>query len=213
MMTPLKRLLDVVGSLVLMIVLSPLFVWLIIRILLRDGRPVFYLSERMKTVDRGFQLVKFRTMTNDNGAAGVAGGDKAHRITENGAMMRAKRLDEIPQLWNIFKGDISFVGPRPELRRYVDARRDLFEHVLKSRPGVTGLATLAYHTREEELLAKCETSEQSDQVYIRRCLPTKARLDLIYARNRNFCYDWQLMLATVFKRVPIRQSRNKASET
>ncbi|KNG93911.1 sugar transferase [Pseudaestuariivita atlantica] len=212
-MTPLKRLLDVVGSLVLMVVLSPLILWCVWRILKTDGRPILYVSERMKTPTKGFQLLKFRTMTVDDKDAGVSGGDKAHRITETGRKLRAKRLDELPQLWNIFKGDISFVGPRPELRRYVEMRPDLFERVLRARPGVTGLATLVFHKREGELLDPCTTPEETEEVYARRCLPAKARIDMIYAENRNFCYDWQLMFASVFKGVSVRQSRSKASDT
>ncbi|MGR3502094.1 sugar transferase [Pseudaestuariivita sp.] len=206
-MTPAKRVFDIVAALALSLLLLPLVLVLSALILLRDGRPIFYVSERMKDPVTPFNLIKFRTMTTDTQDRGVSGGDKAHRITRTGAMMRAKRLDEIPQLWNILRGDISFVGPRPPLRRYVDLRPDLYAEVLKSRPGVTGLATLAFHRREEELLATCATADETENVYVRRCVPTKARLDLIYARNRSLCYDVQLMVATVFRRVPLRKRR------
>lgn len=203
-MTLKKRIFDLVCALGLSVLLAPLTLWVIALILVRDGRPIFYVSDRMKTPTQAFKLYKFRTMTVDKSDKGVSGGDKAHRITKTGQMLRAKRLDEIPQLWNILKGDISFVGPRPELKDYVDLKPELFAKVLKSRPGITGLATLAFHAREEALLEPCKTPEETEAVYVRRCLPVKARLDLIYGANQSICYDFQLMLATVFRRVPIR---------
>ena len=141
-------------------------------------------------------------MTNVATDGGVSGGDKAHRITRTGTVMRRYRLDEIPQLWNILKGDIGFVGPRPPLRRYVERFPELYDEVLKDRPGVTGLATLIFHRTEERLLADCSTPEETEAVYERRCIPVKARLDLIYAKNRNLCLDLRMMVATVFRRIP-----------
>jgi len=174
-----------------------------VAILILDGRPVLYLSERMKTPDQGFTLWKFRTMRPDPGDRGVSGGDKATRITRTGNTLRRYRLDELPQFWNILRGDISFVGPRPPLRRYTDAFPDLYAEVLKSRPGVTGMATLAYHRTEERLLAACKTADETEAVYCRRCVPRKARLDLIYAGRRTLCSDIRLMAATVVRRLPL----------
>ncbi|WP_238366347.1 sugar transferase [Mesobacterium pallidum] len=202
-MTPAKRLLDLASALVLTLVLIPVIAWVAAWILLRDGRPILYVSERMRALGQPFRLVKFRTMTTVATDAGVSGGDKAHRITHTGATLRRYRLDEIPQLWNVFRGDISFVGPRPPLRRYVDMFPDLYADVLKSRPGITGLATLVYHAREERLLARCRTPEETEAVYTRICVPAKARLDLIYQEKRNVCWDFRLMVATVFKRLGI----------
>ncbi|RME18413.1 MAG: sugar transferase, partial [Alphaproteobacteria bacterium] len=113
------------------------------------------------------------------------------------------RLDELPQLWNVLRGDISFVGPRPPDPRYVEMFPELYAEVLKSRPGVTGLATLAYHETEERLLAACKTPQQTEKVYVERCVPRKARLDLIYGRNQTLCFDILLMLHTVFRRLPL----------
>ena len=140
---------------------------------------------------------KLRTMTVVAADAGVSGGDKAARITPTGAWLRARRLDEFPQLFNILKGDLSFVGPRPPLREYVERFPDIYGAVLKSRPGVTGLATLVYHRHEEMLLARCATPEETDAVYARLCVPRKARLDLIYQKHRNICFDIQLVIATI----------------
>lgn len=207
-MTPAKRAMDIICAAGLLILLSPLILGVALAILIKDGRPVLYLSERMTTPDRAFQLWKFRTMRPDPGDRGVSGGDKTSRITRTGGFLRRKRLDELPQLVNILKGDISFVGPRPPLRRYVEMFPDLYAEVLQSRPGVTGLATLAFHKREEALLAPCETPEQTEEVYCRRCVPRKARLDLIYAQDRSVCSDFRLMFATVFKRISLHPGRS-----
>ena len=206
-MTLRKRLFDLIVAALLTVLLSPVIVVVAVLILIRDGRPVFYVSERMRGPDQGFMLWKFRTMRTVARDAGVSGGDKDDRITAMGRFLRRSRLDEVPQLLNILRGDISFVGPRPPLRRYVDQFPALYQRVLQSRPGVTGLATLVYHRTEERLLAQCKTPKDTEAVYTRRCVPAKAKLDLIYARNQSVCFDLRLMVATVFRRVSIRRQR------
>ncbi|MFX0543130.1 sugar transferase [Roseovarius sp. S4756] len=200
-MTPFKRFFDFISAIVLGTVLLPLTLWVAAMILIRDGRPIFYVAERMKTPTKSFGLIKFRTMTVVPHDSGVSGGDKAARLTRTGKMLRAKRLDELPQILNVLKGDISLVGPRPPLRSYVERFPDIYAEVLKSRPGITGLATLYFHQHEEYLLSRCTGAEETDRVYATRCVPRKARIDLIYQRNRSFCYDWEIMLKTVFKRL------------
>lgn len=202
-MTPAKRLLDIVSALFLVVVLAPLWLGVAAVILLREGRPILYRAERMKTPHQAFRLWKFRTMTQAARDTGVSGGDKAARITPTGRWLRRYRLDEIPQLWNVLRGDISFVGPRPPLRRYVEMFPDLYAEVLRARPGITGLATLAFHKREEALLRPCRSAEETEAVYVARCIPVKARLDLIYVRRRNVCYDLKLMFATVFRGISL----------
>jgi lipopolysaccharide/colanic/teichoic acid biosynthesis glycosyltransferase len=92
---------------------------------------------------------------------------------------------------------MSFVGPRPPLRVYVEEHRDLYRHVLRSRPGLTGLATLVFRKQEERLLSACRTAEETDRVYRTRCVPKKARLDLIYQRNRSFLFDLAILGRTI----------------
>lgn len=191
-MTPAKRILDLFFALWISVVLAPVILWLAILVWRRQGRPIFYVSERMKTPEQPFHLWKFRTMTVAENDRGVSGGDKRARITPLGAWMRARRLDEFPQLWNILRGDMSFVGPRPPLREYVEEFPDLYEQVLRARPGVTGLATLEFAHHEARLLARCRSPEETDRVYRRICVPRKARLDLIYLRHRNICFDFVL---------------------
>jgi len=192
-----KRTLDLIFAALLLVLLAPVLAGLLIWLLLKQGRPLFYVAERMKGVDQPFNLWKLRTMDVVGSDTGVSGGDKAARITPTGAWLRRRRLDEFPQLWNILKGDLSFVGPRPPLRDYVERYPDIYARVLKSRPGVTGLATIVYHRHEEALLARCRTPEETDAVYARICVPAKARIDLIYQRHQNLCIDFDLVFQTI----------------
>ena len=200
-MTPAKRIFDLIVALILgaLLIVPILLTMLLIRVM--DGRPVFYVSERMKTPTECFALIKFRTMTVVAEDSGVSGGDKAARITRTGRFLRRTRLDEVPQLWNVLRGDISFVGPRPPLRQYVERFPGIYRAVLRSRPGITGLASVYYHAHEERLLARARTAAETDAIYARACVPRKARLDLIYQRHRTVCLDAAIMLKTVFKRL------------
>lgn len=202
-MTPAKRLVDLVLAVVLMAMLAVPFGLLVLWLWAREGRPVFYVAERMRAPGRPFLLWKLRTMSVVPPEAGVSGGNKAARITATGRLLRRSRLDEVPQLWNILKGDMSFVGPRPPLRLYVERFPALYARVLRSRPGVTGLATLTFHRHEEALLAKCRTSAETDTVYARRCVPRKARIDLIYQRRRSIWMDFRLMWLTFARAVKL----------
>ncbi len=202
-MTPAKRLVDLVLAVVLMALLAVPFGLLALWLWAREGRPVFYVAERMRAPGRPFLLWKLRTMSVVPPEAGVSGGNKAARITATGRLLRRSRLDEVPQLWNILKGDMSFVGPRPPLRLYVERFPALYARVLRSRPGVTGLATLTFHRHEEALLAKCRTSAETDTVYARRCVPRKARIDLIYQRRRSIWMDFRLMWLTFARAVKL----------
>ncbi|MBX7460389.1 sugar transferase [Qipengyuania huizhouensis] len=198
-MTLSKRIFDLICSIGLALILSPLFILIYVWIFLLEGKPVFYVSERMKAPTEAFRMVKFRTMRVVPEDRGVSGGDKSDRITRSGRFLRATRLDELPQLWNVVKGDISFVGPRPPLREYVERFPGIYDEVLKSRPGITGLASLNFSKRERELLSQCKNPEETDLVYCQRCIPRKAELDLIYQRNQNICFDVALMWRTALK--------------
>ena len=198
-MTPTKRVFDVTLAICGAVLFAVPAALLVILLLVFQGRPIFHLAERMKTPDQAFWLWKFRTMHVAVADAGVSGGDKTLRITRIGKALRRSRLDELPQLWNILQGDMTFVGPRPPLRAYVERRPDLYRRVLKNRPGITGLATLVLHQREERLLAACKTALETDAVYLRRCVPIKARLDLIYQRKQTFLLDLAVLSDTVLR--------------
>ena len=196
-MTPAKRLVDLTLALTLALILALPFGLLLLWLLATEGRPLFYVAERMRAPSRPFLLWKLRTMSVVPPEIGVSGGNKAARITATGRFLRRSRLDEVPQLWNVLKGDMSFVGPRPPLRLYVERFPGLYAQVLRSRPGITGLATLFYHRHEEQMLARCRSAAETDAVYARRCVPRKAQIDLIYQRKRNAWMDIRLMALTV----------------
>ena len=192
-----KRLFDIVLALILLLPLS--VVMMIVAVLLAtfEGRPVFYVSERMRAPGQPFRLIKFRTMSEVDEDAGATGAHKAWRITRLGWFLRRTRIDELPQLFNILCGDMSFVGPRPPLREYVERFPRRYAEVLRTRPGVTGLATLIYHAHEDRIMADCHSHEATEAAYYRRCLPTKLRLDMIYQRRRTLALDLWIIVNTM----------------
>ncbi len=199
-----KRLFDIALALILGAILLVPTLLISVWLLVEDGRPIFYVSERMRGPDRPFRLWKFRTMRTAQADGGVSGGDKADRITRAGRILRKLRLDEAPQLWNILKGDMSFVGPRPPLRRYVEMFPALYARVLRVPPGLTGMATLHFRRHEERLLSRCRTPEETEATYVRRCIPRKARLDLIHQKHQSVCGDaamiWQTLAQVLSRR-------------
>lgn len=212
-----KRLFDIGLALILLVPGLPLMALISLVVLVTDGWPAIYASERMKRPGTAFTLWKFRTMLRDEigGERGVSGGDKRHRITKTGAFLRRSRLDELPQLFNVLIGDMSFVGPRPPTRRYVDAFPELYAQVLQCRPGITGLATILYHSHEEWLLKDTQTAAETEAIYMRRCIPRKATLDLFYRENQSMKLDCYLIYLTAAKLLPlpgrrVRRLKNKA---
>ncbi|MCT8330669.1 sugar transferase [Albidovulum sediminis] len=199
-----KRLFDVGLAIALLPFLLPVMAAIAVVVLVCDGRPVLHAGERMQTCDRGFLLWKFRTMRPGSADGVATGGDKNGRVTRLGRVLRRTRLDEMPQLFHILSGRMSFVGPRPPLRRYVELHPEIFAEVLQSRPGVTGLATVRFHAHESRLMARCRTALESDGVYRRRCLPAKARLDRLYARKRHLGLDLLILAWTIRAVLPGR---------
>ncbi len=198
-MTPAKRAFDLVVASVLGVLLLPLVAVLAVVIVIRDGRPVFYRSERMTTPDRAFGLLKFRTMLPAEDDTTLTGGDKDERVTDLGRVLRRYRLDEVPQILNVLRGDISLVGPRPPPRRYVELCPEIYGELLMCRPGVTGLASMTVFAHEARILGAATTAEETEALYLRRCLPRKARLDLIYRRHASICFDLVILWQTVFR--------------
>lgn len=196
-MTVGKRMFDVSLCLVLLVPLSLVMAMVALLLLIVEGRPIFYVSERMRAPGEPFRLIKFRTMAAVDRDAGATGAHKAWRITRLGWFLRRTRIDELPQLFNILRGDMSFVGPRPPLREYVERFPRRYAEVLRTRPGVTGLATLIYHAHEDRIMACCHSHEATEAAYYRRCLPTKLRLDLIYQRRRTLALDLWIIMNTV----------------
>lgn len=207
-MTWSKRALDlVVAGLAALILAVPFGVILILQAILM-GRPIFYASERMQSPQHAFVLWKLRSMRPDvANQQGVSGGDKVDRIPPWGRFLRASRLDEVPQLWNILRGDMTLVGPRPPLRMYVDRFPQHYAQVLRARPGLTGLATLVLHRWETRLLANCKTAAETDAVYARRCIPRKAHIDALYQRHACLRLDMAILFWTVRSLLYCRKGR------
>ena len=195
-----KRFFDLLLALILAVPVGILVIPIILWLWRREGGPVFFSSERIGQHAQPFQLLKFRTMVEAEDAGVATGGDKNDRITPSGRWLRRQRLDELPQLWNILRGDMSFVGPRPPLRRYVERHAALYHRVLQSPPGLTGLATVIYSRAEARRLAGTGSSEETDLVYSRVCVPRKAWLDLIYQRNAGLRLDLIILWRTVARR-------------
>lgn len=192
-----KRLFDIVLAIVLLIPLSFIMVLVAVIILIAQGRPIFYSAERMRAPGLSFQQLKFRTMLQQENDSGATGAHKHWRITPIGRFLRRTRADELPQLFNILRGDMSFVGPRPPLREYVEKFPEVYAQVLKNRPGATGLATLIYHQHEDRILARCKTAQETERAYYQRCLPAKLRIDEIYAQRRTMRLDLWILWSTI----------------
>ena len=188
-----KRIFDIVASRIGLILLSPLFVILAIWIKCDSIGPVFYKQVRGGRNKMDFQLFKFRSMrvgSDKKGLITVGGHDP--RITRSGYYIRKYKLDEFPQLINVFKGDMSLVGPRPEVRKYVDMYTEEQMHVLDVRPGITDLASIRYRN-ENELL---ERVNDPDKYYVEVIMPDKLRINLEYVARHSFTFDIRLIFQT-----------------
>ena len=196
---------DQVFAMALLPIILPLLAILYVVVVPLQGRPFFFASERMCNTEEAFLLIKLRTMEprGSEGVETVSGGAEARRITPVGDFLRRSRLDELPQIFNVLKGDIRFIGPRPPLRRYVEAMPKLYEDVLgDTPPGITGLATVTLHGWEERLMSECQSDWEALEVYYRRCLPLKARLDRIYRDNQSMSLNL-LILWRTFSRLDV----------
>ncbi len=176
-----------------LLLVSPIFVVLAIWIKLDSQGPVFYRQVRVGRGNKDFRLFKFRSMrvgADKQGLITIGGRDP--RVTRSGYFIRKYKLDELPQLINVFLGDMSLVGPRPEVRKYVDMYTEEQLHVLDVRPGITDAASIAYRN-ENELL---EQAENPDQYYIEVIMPDKLRINLEYVAHHSFWGDIRLIFRT-----------------
>ena len=188
-----KRLFDVVASGVGLLLLSPLFLLVAIWIKLDSPGPVFYRQVRVGQYNQDFRIFKFRSMRvgADKGSLVTIGG-RDPRVTRSGYFIRKFKIDELPQLINVFIGDMSLVGPRPEVRHYVNYWTKEQLHVLDVRPGITDPASIKFRN-ENELLEKAEDPEK---YYIEVIMQEKLRLYLKYVEKHNFWYDIKLIFQT-----------------
>jgi lipopolysaccharide/colanic/teichoic acid biosynthesis glycosyltransferase len=189
-----KRIFDVFCSVIGMIVLFPFFFLIAFLVALTSGFPVFYIQQRVGRGNEDFGLFKFRTMKMNAEKAGLLTvGGRDPRITKIGYYLRKYKLDELPQLLNVFMGDMSLVGPRPEVRKYVNIYNDEQKKVLLVKPGITDLASLEYFS-ENELLAK---SANPEETYIKEIMPAKLELNKKYISQMSLGTDLKIILRTL----------------
>ncbi|MGN0186236.1 MAG: sugar transferase [Paludibacteraceae bacterium] len=188
-----KRFFDILASGVGLLLLSPLFLLVAIWIRLDSPGPVFYRQVRVGRYNKDFRIFKFRSMRvgSDKGSLVTIGG-RDPRVTRSGYFLRKFKIDELPQLINVFIGDMSLVGPRPEVRHYVDYWTEEQLHVLDVRPGITDPASIKFRN-ENELLEKAEDPEK---YYIEVIMQEKLRLYLEYVEKQSFWYDIKLIFQT-----------------
>jgi lipopolysaccharide/colanic/teichoic acid biosynthesis glycosyltransferase len=191
-----KRAFDIVAAAIGLSVLAPLLLLAAILIKIESPGQVFFRQERIGRGFRPFLIYKFRTMV-ENAAqlgGGITWGDDP-RITRVGRFLRKTKFDELPQLINVLKGEMSLVGPRPEIRKYVDLFRADYEEILKVRPGITDMASLKYQD-EADLLGRSANPEEE---YIKRVLPDKLKLAKAYVNRSCLRFDLALILKTLPK--------------
>lgn len=190
----LKRTFDFISSLIGMILVSPVLLTIAILIKKEDGGPVFYRGVRIGRFGRPFRIFKFRTMVmNADKMGGPSTADDDPRITKIGKVIRKYKLDELPQLINVFKGEMSIVGPRPEVKMYVDMFTEEEKAILSVRPGITDWASI-WNPDEGAILAG---SPDPEKTYMEKIRPEKIRLQLKYVRERSFWNDLKIIARTI----------------
>jgi lipopolysaccharide/colanic/teichoic acid biosynthesis glycosyltransferase len=188
----LTRAFDVLGSALGLFLLSPLLCLIALAIKLDDGGPVLYRQARMGRGFRPFQVCKFRSMIVDADRDGLLTAPADSRLTRVGRWLRRYKVDELPQLFNVLKGDMQLVGARPEVERYVQLFRPQYAVILQERPGITDPATLVY--RHEDQIFSADRMEEQ---YVKEILPAKLKLSLDYQKQRSLFSDVRILLRTV----------------
>jgi len=191
-----KRIFDILFSFVGLVLLLPIFFIISVLIIFESKGGVFYLQTRVGQFGIDFKLFKFRTMFTDSDKKGlITIGMRDSRITKVGYFLRKYKLDELPQLMNVFIGNMSFVGPRPEVRKYVDMYNDHQKLVLNAKPGITDYASIEF-SNENELLGN---SQNPDETYISTIMPAKLELNLKYILEQGLTTDLKLIFKTILK--------------
>lgn len=192
----LKRLFDIMASGLGLIILSPFFAVIALWIKLDSRGPVFYRQVRVGRGNKDFRIFKFRSMRPDSDRKGlITVGGRDPRVTRSGYYIRKYKLDEFPQLINVFMGDMSLVGPRPEVRKYVDMYTREQKRILDVRPGITSLASIRYRD-ENEILG---SSADPEKAYVEEIMPDKISIDLEYVDKAGLWTDIKLIFRTLAK--------------
>src|SRR5690554_6510079 len=191
-----KRLFDILSSAIALILLSPILIVIAVGIIIDSKGGVFYKQKRIGKNGKAFMLYKFRSMRTGSDRKGlITVGSNDDRTTKVGRFIRKYKLDELPQLVNILKNEMSVVGPRPEVEKYVQLYTAEQRKVLKVKPGLTDLASLAY-INENEILGRAKDPEKT---YVEQIMPAKLRLNLEYIEKQSFWFDLQIIAKTLMR--------------
>lgn len=191
------RFFDIIFSIIGLIILSPLFIVLYILIRIESKGGGFYSQERIGKNGKPFKLYKFRSMRIGSDKKGlITIGEKDNRITKTGFILRKYKLDELPQLWNVFIGDMSLVGPRPEVKKYTDLYTEEQKQVLQVRPGITDWASIKY-VDENKILGE---SKDPDEAYVNLIMPNKIKLNMVYIQHQTLGEYFKIIFTT-FKEI------------
>ena len=190
-----KRLFDFIISLIGIIVLSPILIISAILVKVYSEGSVFFIQERVGKNGKIFKMIKYRSMAITQSSTSTISIKGDVRITKIGIFLRKYKLDELPELWNVLKGDMSLVGPRPDVCGYADNLIGEDRKILELRPGITGVASLKYYNEEDVLATQSNPLKFNDEVIY----PDKVRLNLDYYYNNNLWIDIKIIFATIFK--------------
>lgn len=191
------RFFDILFSIIGLVLLSPLFTVLYFLIRIESPGGGFYSQERIGKNGKPFKLFKFRSMRIGSDKKGlITIGEKDNRITKTGFILRKYKLDELPQLWNVFIGDMSLVGPRPEVKKYTDLYTEEQKQVLQVRPGITDWASIKY-VDENKILGE---SKDPDDAYVNLIMPNKIKLNMVYIQHQTLGEYFKIIFTT-FKEI------------
>ena len=190
----LKRTFDILLSVFAIFLLFPFFLLVSLLIVIDSGFPIFFLQKRIGRDAKEFNIIKFRTMKTNNENITITVSDDS-RITRIGKYLRKTKIDELPEILNVLFGQMSFVGPRPDVKGYADKLKGANRKILALRPGITGPASLKYYNEEYILSQKSNPKKYNDEVIF----PDKVKINMHYFHNRSFFLDLKIIFATIFR--------------
>ena len=190
----LKRTFDILLSVFAIFLLFPFFLLVSLLIVIDSGFPIFFLQKRIGRGAKEFNIIKFRTMKKNNENITITVSDDS-RITRIGKYLRKTKIDELPEILNVLFGQMSFVGPRPDVKGYADKLKGANRKILALRPGITGPASLKYYNEEYILSQKSNPKKYNDEVIF----PDKVKINMDYFHNRSFFLDLKIIFATIFR--------------
>ena len=190
----LKRTFDILLSVFAIFLLFPFFLLVSFLIVIDSGFPIFFLQKRIGRDAKEFNIIKFRTMKTNNENITITVSDDS-RITRIGKYLRKTKIDELPEILNVLFGQMSFVGPRPDVKGYADKLKGANRKILALRPGITGPASLKYYNEEYILSQKSNPKKYNDEVIF----PDKVKINMHYFHNRSFFLDLKIIFATIFR--------------